>query len=750
MFHAGFYARDHGRRRRPPADLAAGDPGRSPTRSRRRSPRRPEQWYSFKPMWPPTDEEAAELEARAAGCSRGSGGGAPAGAPTRTVPRVMRRESDGAGRLAGAAARDRAGPPAGVEAVRPSRRRRAASRPAAARPASGRARAVAGGVVARLPPARARRRSRWPTSPAGLVSGRAGSRGAGAGGTSRRVVQLGSPRRDAAADRARAAARDPRALERLVRPPSATTPATTSRSSALPGPGPGRTSTSGSSSRRRRRSTQAFAGGPVIFVVGPLRRDRAARRSTSPTAPGGTFVAPMETVDDPALQAWFERTRGRSGSGSSALRAARRALLRRAAGRRLVGIVARPRHRRRRASRCRSSARRRRCPIGPALLAIETGAPDRARSASGAWPTAGIAGRLDAVPVAAEGTRRERIAATLASLAAALRGADRRRAGAVVGASSSRSGRTSTAAATGAARRRHRRRARVAVRGARGDDRAPRPGRPPHPHASPRTARRASPTILDHVERVDRPRRHRDHRPRADRRRRRRPDDGAATSGIRFEVVVGEEITTLGGHLLGLFLERAGQAAADASRDDRARSTSRAASRSRPIRSCPYPLCAQGCVLRRLLRDDDTAAPPGRARGVQPDDARPAVAQPGRPLRRRSTASPAVGNSDAHAGDRDRHGLDDVPGPDGRRTCGRRSRPARPTSTAPSTARRGQLGDVQRPAPQVRPRRPRRRSGPGPPRRDRAGTSATRAARHRPPRFERGLASGHRDANAAP
>ena len=25
----------------------------------------PEQWYSFKPMWPPTDAEAAELEARA-------------------------------------------------------------------------------------------------------------------------------------------------------------------------------------------------------------------------------------------------------------------------------------------------------------------------------------------------------------------------------------------------------------------------------------------------------------------------------------------------------------------------------------------------------------------------------------------------------------------------------------------------------------------------------------------------------------
>jgi hypothetical protein len=25
----------------------------------------PEQWYSFKPMWPPTDEEAAELAVRA-------------------------------------------------------------------------------------------------------------------------------------------------------------------------------------------------------------------------------------------------------------------------------------------------------------------------------------------------------------------------------------------------------------------------------------------------------------------------------------------------------------------------------------------------------------------------------------------------------------------------------------------------------------------------------------------------------------
>jgi hypothetical protein len=51
----------------------------------------PEQWYSFKPMWPPTDEEGAELAARAArmlagekeprGATAGGVGEAAAGAP---------------------------------------------------------------------------------------------------------------------------------------------------------------------------------------------------------------------------------------------------------------------------------------------------------------------------------------------------------------------------------------------------------------------------------------------------------------------------------------------------------------------------------------------------------------------------------------------------------------------------------------------------------------------------------------------
>ena len=62
--------------------------------------------------------------------------------------------------------------------------------------------------------------------------------------------------------------------------------------------------------------------------------------------------------------------------------------------------------------------------------------------------------------------------------------------------------------------------------------------------------------ILDHVERADRPRRHRHHRPRADRRRRRRPGDGARPRPARARSSSARRSTTLGGHLLALFLDR--------------------------------------------------------------------------------------------------------------------------------------------------------------------------------------------------
>ncbi|HEY7968350.1 MAG TPA: hypothetical protein VID95_00055 [Candidatus Limnocylindrales bacterium] len=52
----------------------------------------PEQWYSFKPMWPPTVEEAAELEERAARMLGGSGQADAPPAPDASA--VMRPESE--------------------------------------------------------------------------------------------------------------------------------------------------------------------------------------------------------------------------------------------------------------------------------------------------------------------------------------------------------------------------------------------------------------------------------------------------------------------------------------------------------------------------------------------------------------------------------------------------------------------------------------------------------------------------------
>jgi KDO2-lipid IV(A) lauroyltransferase len=161
---------------------------------------------------------------------------------------------------------------------------------------------------------------------------------------------------------------------------------------------------------------EAFAGGAVIFAAahfGPIELPALylAHRS------GRTFVAPMETVDDPPLQAWFERTRGSLGVRIVGLRAARRALQAELRSGGSVGIVA-----------DRDVAgggipvpffgSPAPFPIGPALLAIEANA--RIYAVGVRRLTDGhVGGRLLHVPVAADGGRRERIAATLAALASA-------------------------------------------------------------------------------------------------------------------------------------------------------------------------------------------------------------------------------------------------------------------------------------------------------------------------------------------
>jgi predicted metal-dependent phosphoesterase TrpH len=84
----------------------------------------------------------------------------------------------------------------------------------------------------------------------------------------------------------------------------------------------------------------------------------------------------------------------------------------------------------------------------------------------------------------------------------------------------------------------------------------------------------------------------------------------ARDRGLRFEVVVGEEVTTLGGHLLALWLEQP-------VKPFRTMRTTIAEIHDRggiaipahPL--VPYPLCAQGWVLRRLLADEPRYRPDG-------------------------------------------------------------------------------------------------------------------------------------------
>ncbi len=215
--------------------------------------------------------------------------------------------------------------------------------------------------------------------------------------------------------RVRAAARDPRARERLVR--SAFRHDARYYLEVLRVPG----LTPDIFDRRVVNETpetveDAFGGGAVIFVsahFGPIELPALylAHRS------GRTFHAPMEAVDDPALQGWFERTRGSLGVTIVGLRAARRELQAALGAGGAIGIVA---------DRDISGGgiavpffgSPAPMPIGPALLAMETGARLFAVGVR-RLPDGRIAGRLLAVPVAADGSRRERIATTLARMAAA-------------------------------------------------------------------------------------------------------------------------------------------------------------------------------------------------------------------------------------------------------------------------------------------------------------------------------------------
>jgi KDO2-lipid IV(A) lauroyltransferase len=217
-------------------------------------------------------------------------------------------------------------------------------------------------------------------------------------------------------ERARRAARDPRALERLVRDAY--------RHAARYYVEVMRTPRLDARYIRERVLIEtpdvveaAFAEpGPVIFVGAHFGAIELPALYLA-TRTGRPVTGPMETVGDPYLQRWFERTRAKVGITIVGLREARRELL--AALRRgeSVGLVA---------DRDLTSGglevslfgHPARLPAGPALLAVESGSPIYLATVRRDGPGR-YRGRLQRIEVPTEGSRRERVTATVHRLAAA-------------------------------------------------------------------------------------------------------------------------------------------------------------------------------------------------------------------------------------------------------------------------------------------------------------------------------------------
>jgi len=213
----------------------------------------------------------------------------------------------------------------------------------------------------------------------------------------------------------RAAARDPRALERLVR--------SAFRHAVLYYLEVARTPTVHAADLDERLEVEtpdivdeAFvAGRPAIFVglhFGALELPALLLASRV-----GDAVAPMETIEDQALQDWFVRTRGAAGVRIVGLREARRELLAALRDGTSVGLVG-DRDLTGGGTLTRLFGAPAALPLGPALLAIESGAPAYVVGVRRAG-RARYLGRLERVAVSATGSRRERIVATMPSIATA-------------------------------------------------------------------------------------------------------------------------------------------------------------------------------------------------------------------------------------------------------------------------------------------------------------------------------------------
>jgi hypothetical protein len=120
----------------------------------------------------------------------------------------------------------------------------------------------------------------------------------------------------------------------------------------------------------------------------------------------------------------------------------------------------------------------------------------------------------------------------------------------------------------------------------------------------------------------------------------------ARTSALPVEVVIGEEVSTRGGHLLALFIEEAIPPLRSLRESiGLIHEQGGLAIPAHPL--FPYPMCAQAWALRRLLAAGDPRVRPDGVEAFNPTTF-------GRPVHRRVVAFatehalPVVGNSDAH------------------------------------------------------------------------------------------------------
>ena len=132
----------------------------------------------------------------------------------------------------------------------------------------------------------------------------------------------------------------------------------------------------------------------------------------------GETVTPMETIDDPGVQAYFERTRGVAGIRLVGLRVARRALMDALTNGIPVGLVG-DRDLTGGGTEITLFGAPARLPMGPAMLAVETGVPTYAMTVRRANETGHFRGKIVPIDVPTEGTRRERVTTTMTRLATA-------------------------------------------------------------------------------------------------------------------------------------------------------------------------------------------------------------------------------------------------------------------------------------------------------------------------------------------